>query len=467
MAWALSRAVLRCHARRLSGLARSAPLPSLAAAIAVVAAPWPLARAGTAIGRELAPALTGTAVAQALVVGLALAGAAAGAAFAVACPVRSGLGPQLAAGPVGDGAAVVAVALVPAGIAFVAVLPAVAAFLLPLAAETPGGIGAGPALCLVPLAAGAAAAVLAEAAVHLSRGRSAAVVPAIAIAIVWAAVGVAFQAPGLGPLALATGAVAGSRSIGVTLAAEALTAAALTVVWAAGACRRPGRRIRVRRRRAVRLVRGPAAVAVVAAVAALVVRRSDLRLAGLVSVTFGIGGVAVGYASAAPPPAPLLLGATSALLGAALAPLALPGALLGGRWAWASAPRRLLPAVAALIVGVGALLVALVPAVLGALVVSSAVAHSLPALFLVTVLTAAAALVAGVVVPWRGEGIGDQLASFGAFAACGAAVSAGTGLAGPQLVAAGVPAGISAAAIAVTLVAVAGLALGCGIGRPR
>ena len=55
----LCSAVLRCQARRLLALGRSAPLLSAAAVIAVAAAPWPLARAGAELGRALGPALGG------------------------------------------------------------------------------------------------------------------------------------------------------------------------------------------------------------------------------------------------------------------------------------------------------------------------------------------------------------------------------------------------------------------------
>jgi hypothetical protein len=109
----------------------------------------------------------------------------------------------------------------------------------------------------------------------------------------------------------------------------------------------------------------------------------------------------------------------------------------------------------------------LAPVVLSAAIVSSAVAATLPQLAVVAVIAAAAALVAGVVVPWRGEGIGDQLASFGAFAGCAAAVSAGTGLAGPRLVAAGLPVGVVAAALGCAALAAAVCALAYEIERAR
>ena len=216
-----------------------------------------------------------------------------------------------------------------------------------------------------------------------------------------------------------------------------------------------------------RLVHGRGVVAVAAAVLALVLRRRDLRLAALAALTFGLGGVSVGAASGAPPPAPLLLGATSALLGVALIPLALPGAVVAGRWAWACAPRRLPAPLSALLVSLAVLAASLAPVVL--VLSSSPRVRPLPVatLAVLTVIVAAAALVAGIVVPWRGGGVGDQLASFGAFAACGAGASAGVGLAGPRLVAAGVPVGVAAAMLGCAALTAAACALVYEIERPR
>lgn len=462
----LCSAVLRCQARRLLALGRSAPLLSAAAVIAVAAAPWPLAQAGAELGRALGPALGAQTVARALVAGLALAGAAAGAALAVSCPGRQGLGPQLAAGPVGSCAALLALTLAPTAVALLPVLPSVLAFMLPFAARTPGGAVSGGALVLAAVAGSTAGAVLAEAAVHASRGRVVGAISAAVVVPAWIALGAGLGAPALGPLTLVAGAVAGTVAPVVALASAALTSAGLAALWLAMGCRRPERRRRARARMP-RLVHGRGVVAVAAAVLALVLRRRDLRLAALAALTFGLGGVSVGAASGAPPPAPLLLGATSALLGVALIPLALPGAVVAGRWAWACAPRRLPAPLSALLVSLAVLAASLAPVVLCALIVSSGAPATVATLAVLTVIVAAAALVAGIVVPWRGGGVGDQLASFGAFAACGAGASAGVGLAGPRLVAAGVPVGVAAAMLGCAALTAAACALGYEIERPR
>src|SRR5262249_837253 len=76
-----------------------------------------------------------------------------------------------------------------------------------------------------------------------------------------------------------------------------------------------------------------------AAVIALLTRRGDVRLATAGAIAFGAGGVAMATLSGAPPPAGLMLGATTALLGSVVASLACCGALRDARWLWVGAPR--------------------------------------------------------------------------------------------------------------------------------
>ena len=55
------------------------------------------------------------------------------------------------------------------------------------------------------------------------------------------------------------------------------------------------------------------------------------------------------------------------------------------------------------------------------------------------VVGSAVALQAGALVPWSGEGIGDQLTTFAALAAVAIATSVMVGLAAPRLIALGLP----------------------------
>ena len=76
-----------------------------------------------------------------------------------------------------------------------------------------------------------------------------------------------------------------------------------------------------------------------------------------------------------------------------------------------------------------------------------------------------AALLAGCIVPWRGEGIGDQLATFAAFAGIAIATSLLVGLVAPRLVSLGFPDIVVIALVCGASSAVALHALGRRLGR--
>ena len=150
---ALCEAVVRCHARRLRTLVAGAPVPAVIIAILVALAPFALARAGSAIGSDVAGAARTGRVADALVLGPMLGAAVAGAALAASLPGRAALGQHVAAGPVSDVSAVIAGLLVPSVLGAVAVLPQVAAVCVALGAQLPGGPVAGAGLACATLAA--------------------------------------------------------------------------------------------------------------------------------------------------------------------------------------------------------------------------------------------------------------------------------------------------------------------------
>ena len=90
-------------------------------------------------------------------------------------------------------------------------------------------------------------------------------------------------------------------------------------------------------RPARRIVRGQR-FSVPAALAVLLTRRDDVRLATAGAFGFGAAGVALATATDAPAPTPFLLATTTALLGSILFPLAVCGVLLHGRWLWVGGP---------------------------------------------------------------------------------------------------------------------------------
>jgi hypothetical protein len=435
---ALCDHVARCHARRLSKTVAAAPLPAAIVAILVVLSPLALVRVGGAVGGELADVVGAGGVADALVLGPVLAATVAGAALAVSLPGRSALGQQIAAGPCGRRAAIVAGLLVPMLIGAVTVLPSLVAVCVALARVLPGGELAGVALAVSVVAALPAGAIVAEGALAAARGRRRRLLAIAGGALAWVVTGAALGVAPLGPLASGGAALRGSGSASFALAAACAAAVALALVWVTLAATRPERRTRTARR-ARRLMTG-GRFPVSAAMAALLTRRDDVRLATTGALAFGAAGVAIAAAAAAPAPTPFLLATTTALLGSILCSLAVCGLLLDGRWLWIGGPgdRRAI-GIAACLVGLGgsALPVAVVGT--GAIVASGASWSAAGVVATFVIVGSATALLAGAVVPWSSDGVGDQLTSFAAFAAIAIATSLTVGLGAPRLVSLGLP----------------------------
>ena len=457
--------MLRCQWRRIAGALRAWPLAGALALAAVAASPLVAWRAGRALGTVLQPVLHDPELARLLALAPGVAGATAGAALCLTAAGRRSLGPQLAALPVGARTALVATMVAPAAAALALGLPAALALAVALGAASPGGVAAGIGLVAGALAGAAAGAVAAESILQAGSGaRLRGVVSLLLVAAAWVAAGSLQQAPLVGPLAPAGTALSG-RGHAVAALAGVLVAAILGgAAWLELAVRRP-ERVAVARGSRRRRVLGPPAAALPLAATVLLARRRDLRLALLAAVGFGLAGVALAERAGVPAPGPLHLGAGSTLLGAALAPLVVGGVLASGRWAWACAPRaRLLPCVALVAAAHAVLVAALAPVLAGTALASGVPPHAVAEVALVAVGLGAAAVLAGALVPWRGTTMGDQVASFAAFAACAGAFSVAAGAAGPRLVAAGAP---DAAAAACLLAACTGVSLGAVTRRLR
>ena len=453
---ALCEAVARCHTRRLCKTVATAPLPAATVVVFVMLSPIALVRVGHALGSQLAGVVAAGGVADALVVGPVLAAAVAGAALAVSLPGRSALGQQVAAGPCGGIAVIVAGLLVPVLIGALTVLPSLVAVCVALAAELPGGRTAGVALAVATVAAVPAGAVLAEGLLAAARGRRRRFLAIAGGALMWtvtgAAVGAASGAAVLGPFAPVGAALRGSASAWLALAAACGAVGALALAWVALAAARPEKRPRTARP-ARRLVRGKR-FSIPVAVAALLARRDDVRLATTGALGFGAAGIAIATATAAPAPSQFLLATTTALLGSILCSLAMCGVLLHGRWLWMGGPgdRRFIGLAACLIGLTGsALPVAVVGA--GAMVSTGAPWSAVGVVAGIVIVGSATALVAGALVPWSSDGLGDQLTTFAALAAVAIATSVTVGVIAPRLVSFGLP-------DAVVVVVVCGASIG-------
>lgn len=438
MTWLLSRAVLRCQRRRLARALRAAPVPGAVLALAVIASPVGAARAGRSLGRLLQPVLEHADAARSLTLAPLLAGVAAGVALGIASSGRRSLGLPLAAAPVGARRALVASFAVPAAAAAALGLPAALALAGSLGSAAPGGFAAGAALVLAAPAGAATGVVLSEA-VELAIARVwRPLAPMPLLAAAWIGLGGLMGAPELGPVAAVPLSLTGSGPAAGGLGATLLTVAAGTLMWLELASKRREHRHSTRRARL--RVRGPLGRALPLSAVALLSRRRELRLGLALALALGLAGVLLAEGSGAQAPAPLLLGGSSSTLAAAIAPLAAAGILLEGRatwWCapvWRPAPSLVLAATAAAMLATAAAVVAAAAAVL-----SGVTATGLAEISAMVVLAGSAATLAGALVPWRGAGMGDQVASFAAFAVCAAALSAAAGAAGPRLVSAGVP----------------------------
>ncbi len=415
---------------------RSAPLPAAIVVTLVAGAPVALARVGAMLGNELAPTAATSGVATALVLGPCLSAAAAGGVLAVSLS-RAGLGQQIAAGPCGDRAAIVAPLLFPASLATFAVLPSLVALTLSFAAPLPGGRAAGLALSVAVLAAVPLGAVAAEGVQIAVRGRRRRIL-AFAIGLgAWVAIGGAMGMAPLGPLSPVALALVGSVSPWIALGTACGVASGLGAAWIVVASGRPeSRQHSTRRRQFEAAWRFPIA----AAVSSLVTRRTDVRRASVAALGFGLTGVVVAVVAGSAPPGPFLLATTTTLLGSLVAALALCGILAAGSWIWHAAPRGLRSlAATAWLVGLSAAALPVGVVGVAAGVASGADPSTTGVLCVLVVMGTAVATIAGSIVPWQGDGVGDQLSAVATFMAVALATSFAIGLVAPRLTMLGLP----------------------------
>ncbi len=439
MRFALSRSAGRCQVRRLAGVLGAAPIPAAVVGALLALAPLALARVGRTMGSELGSAALTHRFAVALVLGPALAAAVAGAVLALSLSGRAALGEQIAASPCGEVSAVVAPLLFPGIAVTVVVLPSLVALCVELVRALHGGTVSGLALAAAIVAAVPLGAAAAESAVRLVRRAEAwALVGSACLGAAWLACGAALGAAPAGPLGVVASGLDRSLPGSIGLAVSGVTAVCAGALWLALAASRPAPRT-LRRSRPVSSRHGsrhPVAVAVVL----LLVRRDDVRIGASATVGFGVLGLVGATVADAPAPSPFLLASTTALLGSILGSLAVCGALLPGCWLWRGGGQGLtrLGGLAAL-AGLSLTAVPVAAIGTGAWLVSGTSWSAAGAVGVLVVAGSACGLAAGAVVPWRRETLGDQVATFAAFAALAVAASITVGVVAPRLVALGVP----------------------------
>ena len=389
----------------------------------------------------------------------------AGAALAASLPGQSALGHQIAVGPFDRVTSIVAVILVPLLVLGLVGLPSLLAACIGLATGLSVGSVAGVALAASVVVAVPAGALVAEGGIAAARGSRDRPAAILCLALAWIGIGLVLGAAPLGPLARTAAALDDPRQAWVALATSCASGIALVCAWLLLAARRPERRA-ARSRTARSLVRGRHG-AIPAAVAALLVRRSDVRFAAAGAVLFGAAGVLLSAIASAPAPVAFLLGSSTALLGAVFCPLVTCGALLDGRWLWRGGSRHhvTVAGAAALVATIGALL----PVAVVGLAATVAARPSWSPVGAVATLVAvgsAAALAAGALTPWAGSGIGDQLTTFAAFAVIAIATSLVVGVTAPRLVALGIPDLVLAVLLSALSIGLATRAVGRRLGSP-
>ena len=368
MLFAICNAQLRCAWRRVEAAFAAAPLVVGTAVLLAAALPAIAFWGGT----RAAPALR-AADPSVLALGAGLAAALAGALLTLLASGRRALGRQLEAAPVSRATAFVGLRLLP---------PASALALLGLPVALFAASAAGRALPLV-----------------LAR-----LLGAAAVGGAGAEVALAF----------------GRRSlrgfpVGAALALLALERKSVLVVpfalalWLGAAAWRPDERpVRATVRVVGRGLLGTAALRYV--------RRRELRRQAAAACVLAVAGAAALRVIGAPNQIAVLSAGSTALLGAAVVPLAAPGIDRCTGWLWNSAPRRGVQLAA--LHGSVALALGLAVAGLG-VGGSLAVAPVSPVIALPLVVGAAvmlgAALLAGSLVPWRSDRLADQLGAYAAF----------------------------------------------------
>jgi hypothetical protein len=367
--FAICEAQFRCVLRRLDKGFATAPLLVGAAGLGAAALPAIAYWAGT----RAAPALH-DADPSFLALSAGFFAALVGAVLALLEPGRHALGTQLEAAPVPRATTFVGLTVVPPAVALVLLGLPVALFVAPAAgADTPVVL----ARLLGAAAIGAAGA---EAALATGR-RSLRGVPVAAV------------------LALL---VLGWKSALVVPFAVAL--------WLAAAALRPDERPL---RASVRVIgRG-----LLGTTALRYARQPELRRQAAAACVLAVAGAATLRAVGVPNKGAVLASGTTALLGAAVVPLAAPGLDRRADWLWRSSPRGGV-GLAALSGGV-AVTLGFVVAVLGAAGALAAAPVSPPAALALAagaVVTLGAGFLAGSLVPWSSDRLADQLAAYAAFA---------------------------------------------------
>lgn len=392
MLWTLCRSQLLCAARRATDAFAVAPFVAGAFALGSALLPAVALWAGMRVGPLHADPETARALGLAAGLGAALAGCS----VTLLAPARDAVGPQLEAAPISSATVFFGVTALPFSILAAALVTPLALFLAPV---TRGQTAAALASLVTAFGLGAAGT---EAIVALARRALRGAASAGGVAVICFA----------GPL---TGASAAARGEG-SARAFVLAPAAVALALVAGAMRpaEPPLPALVRAR-----ARG-----LFSAALARYARRPELRRNVLAGLVLAASGALLLRATGAPRESAALFGGATAVLAAAVVPLAASGIDRECAWLWRTAPwpQELVSLFAhGAALALGACAAAVGVALCWA--VAPGPVDRIAALAPAAAVVLGAALLAGSLIPWRANRPLEQLASFAAFAALLTALS--------------------------------------------
>jgi hypothetical protein len=461
MPFVLAEAQWRAMRRRIGRVAAANPIIALGVLVMVLASPLAMVFAGRTSGRALGDSLSHLDVAQSLTVTMAFVTVLTGCILAVLAPGEKALGEQLAAAPLSRGQRFWGMTAIPV-LCVIGMLAAFATlFALPFAAAGPGGVPAGFAMLAMSGGGLTIGAVLVQATVGFRRGALWGLMALAGVGLGWPLCGLLADGPiGLGVFGWLPEVLAGQQSVTAVTVLGLCLAAAFATMWVALCLHippeTPVQRLRTRRP----LLPTHFIGAVVALGLVRVIRRRELRHQALLVVAATIGGALLLHSVV-----PASLGfifvfcATTAIVGAAISPLAVAGLDARGQWMWNTVPisrrqRAVASHASALLAGWTILVMACAP--LAALAdISTRVAIDVGVL---SAMVFSAALVAGTVLPWKEAAGGEQMASYAIFMIIAGFCWTALGWIGRQAVDQGLPEPLVAATLP-TLAVCAGIAL--------
>lgn len=442
MPYTLAKAQWQALRRRIGRTAAGNPVIAVGVFVSVLASPLLAVLAGRASGRALGASVSSLDVAQSLAVTVAFATVLAGCILAVLAPGEDALGEQLAAAPLSRRERFWGMTAIPALCAIGALLPLATLFALPFAAAGPGGVSAGIATLALSGSGFTMGAVLVQATVATHRGAVSGLTALAGVGLVWTLCGLLSTGPVvLGVFGALPAVLAGQQpAIAATLVGLGLTAA-FGAAWVA-LCLRTPLEATLRRERTRRPLLPTHYVGAVVALGLLrVARRRELRQQAVLVVAATTGGALLLHSIV-----PASLGfifvfcASTAIIGAAISPLAVAGLDARGRWLWDTAPtgrrqRAVYSHAAALFAGWAVLLVACAPVAALAGIGSGALTD----LAVLSAVVFSGALVAGALLPWREAAGGEQMVSYAIFMIIAGAGWMALGWVGRQAIGQGLP----------------------------